>query len=144
MSNLLLVNADGPEKRIALLENSELCEFYVERPGEGRMTYTGLIRSCINGVLTLDIDGGEISLALHEVARANLTRGLESLSFGDAMAIGCAQAIALIPGVSRSGITITTGIFKKLTREASARFTFLLSTPIIAGSKQSHLLCAMT
>jgi ribosome maturation factor RimP len=44
----------------------------VERPGEGRMTYTGLIRSCINGVLTLDIDGGEISLALHEVARANL------------------------------------------------------------------------
>ncbi|HEX5133094.1 MAG TPA: ribosome maturation factor RimP [Candidatus Krumholzibacteria bacterium] len=44
----------------------------VERTGEGRITYTGLIRSCINGVLTLDTDGGEISLALHEVARANL------------------------------------------------------------------------
>ncbi|HEU4364646.1 MAG TPA: ribosome maturation factor RimP [Candidatus Krumholzibacteria bacterium] len=44
----------------------------VERPGEGRITYTGRIRSCINGVLTLDTDGGEISLALHEVARANL------------------------------------------------------------------------
>lgn len=43
-----------------------------ERPGEGRITYTGRIRSCINGVLTLDTDGGEISLALHEVARANL------------------------------------------------------------------------
>lgn len=44
----------------------------VERPGEGRITYTGRIRSCINGVLTLDTDGGETSLALHEVARANL------------------------------------------------------------------------
>lgn len=44
----------------------------VERPGEGKITYTGRIRSCINGVLTLDTDGGEISLALHEVARANL------------------------------------------------------------------------
>jgi ribosome maturation factor RimP len=43
-----------------------------DRPGEGKITYTGRIRSCINGVLTLDIDGGEISLALHEVARANL------------------------------------------------------------------------
>jgi ribosome maturation factor RimP len=43
-----------------------------ERAGEGRITYTGRIRSCINGVLTLDTDGGEISLALHEVARANL------------------------------------------------------------------------
>jgi len=67
-------------------------------------------------------------------SRANLTRGIASLTFRDAMAIGCAQAIALIPGVSRSGITITTGIFKNLTREASARFTFLLSTPIIAGA----------
>ena len=43
-----------------------------ERPGEGKITYTGRIRSCINGVLTLATDGGEISLALHEVARANL------------------------------------------------------------------------
>lgn len=73
-------------------------------------------------------------------SRANLTRGIESLSFGDAMAIGCAQAIALIPGVSRSGITITTGIFKRLTREASARFTFLLSTPIIAGATAKKIL----
>ena len=67
-------------------------------------------------------------------SRANLTRTIESLNFADAMTIGTAQAIALVPGVSRSGITITAGIFKGLTREASARFTFLLSTPIIAGA----------
>ena len=73
-------------------------------------------------------------------ARANLTRNIESLSLGDAVSIGCAQAIALIPGVSRSGITITTGIFKGLTREAAARFTFLLSTPIIAGASAKKML----
>lgn len=50
----------------------------------------------------------------------------------DAILIGLAQAIALIPGVSRSGITISTGLFRNLSREASTRFSFLLSTPIIA------------
>jgi len=44
----------------------------VERAGEGRITYTGRIRSCISGVLTLDTDGGEVSLGLREVIRANL------------------------------------------------------------------------
>ncbi len=56
------------------------------------------------------------------------------VSFLDAMLIGCAQAIALIPGVSRSGITITAGLFKNLKRETAARFSFLLSTPIIGGA----------
>lgn len=73
-------------------------------------------------------------------SRAHLTRAIESLSFSDAMTIGLAQAIALIPGVSRSGITLTAGIFKGLTREASARFTFLLSTPIIAGAAAKQLI----
>jgi undecaprenyl-diphosphatase len=73
-------------------------------------------------------------------SRAPLTRNIESLSFTDAMTIGCAQAMALVPGVSRSGITITAGLFKGLTREASARFTFLLSTPIIAGAAGKKLL----
>ena len=55
-------------------------------------------------------------------------------SFMDAMVIGVAQAVALIPGVSRSGITITTGLFRNLTRETAARFSFLLSTPVIGGA----------
>ena len=48
--------------------------------------------------------------------------------------IGCAQALAIMPGVSRSGITITAALFLGLSRSASARISFLLSTPIIAGA----------
>jgi undecaprenyl-diphosphatase len=55
-------------------------------------------------------------------------------STSDGIFIGIAQAVALIPGVSRSGITITAGLFRNLTRESAARFSFLLSTPIIAGA----------
>ncbi len=73
-------------------------------------------------------------------ARSALTRAMDSISFGDAMTIGVAQAVALVPGVSRSGITLTAGLFLGLTREASARFTFLLSTPIIAGATAKKLL----
>jgi len=56
------------------------------------------------------------------------------VSFMDAMIIGCAQAIALIPGTSRSGITITAGLFSNIKRETAARFSFLLSTPVIGGA----------
>ncbi len=57
-----------------------------------------------------------------------------SLSFKDIMIIGIAQAVALIPGTSRSGITITAALMIGLTREAAARFSFLLSIPIILGA----------
>ena len=65
---------------------------------------------------------------------ANHTRELDQSNLGDAIVIGGAQALALIPGVSRSGITITAGLFRNMTREAAARFSFLLSTPVIAGA----------
>jgi undecaprenyl-diphosphatase len=68
-----------------------------------------------------------------------MDRGIERLGFGDAMVIGTAQALALFPGVSRSGITITEGLFRGLTREASARFSFLLSAPLIAGAAAHDL-----
>lgn len=54
-----------------------------------------------------------------------------SLSWKDIIVIGCAQAISLIPGTSRSGITITAGLFLGLTAPAAARFSFLLSIPVI-------------
>jgi undecaprenyl-diphosphatase len=54
--------------------------------------------------------------------------------WGTALLIGCAQAIAPIPGTSRSGITITAGLLLGLSRQAAARFSFLLSIPIIAGA----------
>jgi undecaprenyl-diphosphatase len=57
-----------------------------------------------------------------------------SLTIGQALLIGCAQILALIPGVSRSGITITAGLALGLTRKASARFSFLLSIPVILSA----------
>jgi len=59
---------------------------------------------------------------------------LTRISLVDALIVGCAQAAALMPGVSRSGATITAGLLRNMTREAAVRFSFLLSTPIIAGA----------
>jgi len=59
---------------------------------------------------------------------------LTRISFVDSLVVGVAQAFALVPGVSRSGSTITAGLFRNMTREAAVRFSFLLSTPIIAGA----------
>jgi undecaprenyl-diphosphatase len=63
-----------------------------------------------------------------------LRKPLTGINFADALIVGCAQAFALIPGVSRSGSTITAGLFRNMTREAAVRFSFLLSTPLIAGA----------
>jgi undecaprenyl-diphosphatase len=61
-------------------------------------------------------------------------RDLGHVGLLDSFLVGVAQAFAVIPGVSRSGITMTAGLFRKMTRETAARFSFLLSTPLIAGA----------
>ncbi|WP_148861964.1 undecaprenyl-diphosphate phosphatase [Marinobacter fonticola] len=61
-------------------------------------------------------------------------RGLGSLGWRDALVIGIAQALALIPGTSRSGITMTAALFLGYQREAAARFSFLLSIPLIIAA----------
>jgi undecaprenyl-diphosphatase len=65
---------------------------------------------------------------------AKLDRDLESLGWGGALAIGVAQALALLPGVSRSGVTMMAGLLLRLDRESAARYSFLLSIPIIGGA----------
>jgi undecaprenyl-diphosphatase len=61
-------------------------------------------------------------------------REMGSLTFVNAFGIGVAQALALVPGISRSGISISAGLFLGLKREAAARFSFLMATPVVAGA----------
>jgi undecaprenyl-diphosphatase len=62
------------------------------------------------------------------------TKGVEDVSFPLAFGIGVAQAVALVPGISRSGISISAARFAGLDREAAARFSFLMATPIVIGA----------
>jgi undecaprenyl-diphosphatase len=64
----------------------------------------------------------------------NQDQALQQVGFADSALVGAAQALAVIPGVSRSGITMTAGLFRGMKRDTAARFSFLLSTPIIAGA----------
>jgi undecaprenyl-diphosphatase len=62
------------------------------------------------------------------------TRDLDTLAWSDALLVGLAQALAIFPGISRSGATIAAGLGRGLRREPAARFSFLLATPIILGA----------
>src|SRR6185312_5539850 len=92
---------------------------------EEQIRHVGLV------ALTLVIGGVIMWLADHLGAR---TKGIEDVTFPIAAGIGVAQAIALVGGISRSGISISAARFAGLDREAAARFAFLMATPITAGA----------
>ncbi|MER3459158.1 MAG: undecaprenyl-diphosphatase, partial [Chloroflexota bacterium] len=62
------------------------------------------------------------------------TRPLNTLTWPDAFIVGLAQALAILPGISRSGATIAAGLGRHLDRAAAARFSFLLSIPALLGA----------
>ena len=64
---------------------------------------------------------------------------MKNITFGTSVLIGISQTLAIIPGVSRSGITMTTGLLRGMNREGAARFSFLLSTPMILGAAMVKL-----
>jgi undecaprenyl-diphosphatase len=76
--------------------------------------------------------GGVIMLAAD--ALASRTRGIGSIGVVDALVVGLAQACALIPGLSRSGMTISAALWRGLERPDAARFAFLLGTPAFVGA----------
>jgi undecaprenyl-diphosphatase len=76
--------------------------------------------------------GGVILFVADRVGRKS--RAIPDITFPVAVGIGAAQALALIPGISRSGISIAAGRLAGLDREAAARFAFLMATPITAGA----------
>jgi undecaprenyl-diphosphatase len=98
------------------------------------------LKKIIEGPFTKDLRviagsliGLAIVLAIAEVVGPQ-RRDMRNLKLVDALAVGFAQVLSLIPGSSRSGTTITGGLFSGLTRETAARFSFLLSIPAIAAS----------
>ncbi len=72
--------------------------------------------------------------------RSRQERAIENYNWGDALIIGISQAVALIPGVSRSGITMTAALMRNSERISAARFSFLLSTPVIVGAGMLQVL----
>lgn len=99
--------------------------FLLESQVETILRAPWLIAGTLSGVALL------LLLAEH---LADHRRSFESVGWRDALCIGAAQALAIIPGVSRSGITMTAALFLGLDRIGAARFSFLLSAPIIAGA----------
>ncbi len=84
-------------------------------------------------VMALVVAGAGLLLLAADVF-AKHTRNIDKIKFSDAILIGLAQSLAIFPGVSRSGSTITAGLALGISRESAARFSFLLSAPIIAGA----------
>jgi undecaprenyl-diphosphatase len=85
----------------------------------------------------LVVGGGILWLAERTGVREKMAL---DLSFRQALAIGAAQAVALVPGISRSGISISAGLFAGLRREEAARFSFLMATPITAAAAAYEVL----
>jgi len=118
---------------------------------EGRLAWAialGTVPAALAGLLLEDLASGALRapevVATTTIGYALLlgaadlygrkTRDERSVTLRDALLIGCAQALALIPGTSRSGITMTAGLALGLDRTGAARFSFLLSIPITAAA----------
>lgn len=93
---------------------------------EGAFTKNLIVIACSLIVLA-------VILAIAEKT-VKFKKNYEDITLKDAILIGCAQCVALIPGASRSGTTITAGLFLSINRDAAARFSFLLSIPAVFGS----------
>jgi undecaprenyl-diphosphatase len=91
-------------------------------------------------VVTGLVAGSIVFIVAERMARQR--RSIGDLRPFDAIWMGTAQAIALLPGISRSGITISSGLFRDLQRDEATRFSFLLATPVIFGASAKTLLDA--
>ncbi len=117
-------------------------------PRLGRLIVVGTVPVAVAGLVFADwVEGALRSPAVVAVALAVGGAGLmlaerlgsqrrdhEDVTYGEAFAIGLAQATALVPGVSRSGITLTVAMLLGLRRESAARFVFLLSLPAVLAA----------
>jgi undecaprenyl-diphosphatase len=121
---------DDPDRRLAWLllaatVPAAIVGFLLNDLIETSFRQIGLV------AVTLVIGGVILWLADHLSPR---TKGVGDVTFPVAIGIGAAQALALVPGISRSGISISAGRVAGLDREAAARFSFLMATPVTLGA----------
>ncbi len=130
---LLIVVATIPGLVVGLLFERQIDEFFHADEASG---------TAIAVIATMLIVVGLVMLAAERVGQ----RTLHAIDLGwkDAAIIGVAQAIALIPGTSRSGATISAGLFRGLTRADAARFSFLAGMPLVLGAGIKSLLDAVS
>ncbi|MCO5251152.1 MAG: undecaprenyl-diphosphatase UppP [Candidatus Kapabacteria bacterium] len=135
-----------------LSENLSKRKSFKEQSYESRMGWLmiiGTIPIVIVGLLLKDFIEGSFTKELNVIAGSLIglalilalaekvstrTKDMKAITIKDSIIIGLAQCVALIPGSSRSGTTITAGLFMGLNRETAARFSFLLSIPAILAS----------
>lgn len=103
-----------------------------------------IVENCLRKPLIISMMLIAVGFLMLIAEKASKHKDIEKTGLKDAVIIGIAQAIAIIPGVSRSGITISAGLFRGFEREVAARFSFLLSTPLIAGATMLHFKKAFT
>lgn len=97
-------------------------DFFEETFGDAVWTAVQLV---LNGLLLI---------AAERLTRRRQSRGLDTLNLADAAFIGLAQAAAILPGISRSGATISGALSRGLERRSAARFSFLMSVPVMLGA----------
>ena len=148
-SDILLITRGFITANLALIRRKPVDDGASYHSWLGWMVIVGTLPVAIVGLLFRDIIEGSFTKDLRVIAGSLIglavilsiaeivgrrRRDMKDLRLIDALAVGFAQVFALIPGSSRSGTTITGGLFSGLTREAAARFSFLLSIPAIGAS----------
>lgn len=130
---------------------SLLSAFFRDKKGERRTLYLIVIATIPTGIIGLSFKN-VFELLFHSITTVGVAlivtgsflfmtsriknpfKGIAEMNTWDALLIGIAQGIAIIPGISRSGFTIATAIFKKIEPAQAARFSFLLSIPAVIGA----------
>jgi undecaprenyl-diphosphatase len=125
-----LVNGDREKRRLLMLL------MVASIPGAAMgLAFEKQAETIFRSPLLIAIAMASMGIALWLCDRvAPQTRKLNEIGFGDALLIGLSQAFAIVPGVSRSGSTITMARIVRIERQDAANFSFLMATPIIAGA----------
>ncbi len=102
--------------------------------GLAGLAFNALVGDSLRRLLVIALANIVFALVLWWTDRSagNRSKGVDDLRLRDAVLVGCAQSLALIPGTSRSGITMTAALAMGYSRQAAARFSFLLAVPLIA------------